>query len=271
MESGEIPPVRDSASLFETKEARFRGRSSRGVSAHAKQLWGEARLQVEKGWLRAPQPLDKSGNFRDLPDEKVNIAFRFGVLQSDKLRGCDDLKDSLTNETCYITTPITLPSWDHIASAARILAANKKQWAFGKIDHRDAYKALPLKPSEACFATLALRNPDDGVWYGFRPRTLMFGSTAAVLHYNCLSRVIASLACRLLLLPAVGYFGDFGFITAADGADEAFASFAEFFTLLGMELKVEKSPIGNFNSFLGLDATFPLARERDDAFPRSFG
>ena len=138
-----------------------------------------------------------------------------------------------------------------------ILASNKKQWAFGKIDHRYAYKALPPKPSGACFATLALCNPDTKRWNGFRPRTLLFGSTAAVLHYNCLSRIIASLARRLLLLPTIGYFDDFGPIAAFEGAVEAFSAFAEFFALIGPELKIEKSFIGNANSFLGLSATFP--------------
>ena len=262
LEEGESPPLRDCESLFDTKIDRFQDRSSKNKSAHAKQLWDEAMTQVEKGWLKPPRTLNSSGNFCDSADEMVNIAFRFGVLQSDKLRGCDDLKDSLTNETCHIATPITLPNWDHIASSARILATNKRTWVFGKVDHRDAYKALPMKPSEARFATLALWDPIEKKWNGFTPRTLIFGSTAAVLHYNCLSRVIASLACRLLLLPTLGYFDDFGFIVAAEGADEAFSAFTEFFALFGIELKIEKSSMGNFNSFLGLDATFPAPDNR---------
>ena len=62
-------------------------------------------MQVEKEWLQPPQPLDEGGNFCDSPDDRENIDFRPGVLQSDKLRGSDDLEDSLTNETCYIATP----------------------------------------------------------------------------------------------------------------------------------------------------------------------
>ena len=101
----ETPPIRDHRSLFQTKTARFKERASKKPSRYPRQLWEEALLQVERGWLSKPEPLDSSGNFRDSPHAETNITFRFGVLQSDKLRGCDDSKDSCTNQTCQIATP----------------------------------------------------------------------------------------------------------------------------------------------------------------------
>ena len=254
---GDTTPLRDPESLFSSKTARFRERAARSGSRYTRTLWDEAIGQVHKGWFSPPERLDDNGCYVANTNDLFNIAFRFGVLQTDKLRGCDDFKDSLTNEACSVETPITLPCWDHIAAATKILSANKRKWVFGKIDHKDAYKALPLRPSDAKYAIIALRNPDDKSWYGFRSNTLLFGSTAAVLHYNCVSRIIASLACRILLLPTVGYFDDFGFLTADEDSSEAFRAFKEFFLLLGFELKVEKSFIGNWNSFLGMDAIFP--------------
>ena len=67
-----------------------------------------------------------------------------------------------------------------------------------KADHADAYKQLPVTTKDELAAVVTLKDLVDGKWCGFIPRTQLFGSTAAVLHYNCLSRVIASLACRIL-------------------------------------------------------------------------
>ena len=260
-EEGIPPELLGPELLFTTKTARFQERLKKN-SRHPQQLWDEAMTQVDKGWFSPPEPLDSSGNFIANPQEACNIAFRFGVLQSDKLRGCDDFKDSLTNKTCHIATPITLPGWDHIVTATKIISKTARQWAFGKIDHRDAYKSLPLLPSGARYAVIALYNPQTQVWNGFRPRTQLFGSIAAVLHYNCLSRIIASLACQILLIPTIGYFDDFGFLTAFSDSDATMRAFAEFFSPLGLELKTEKSIIGVIDGFLGLEAYFPCPPNR---------
>ena len=224
-------------SLYESKTARFRSRVPRANSRSPHELWEEAMKQVDKKWLGPPEPLDENGNFTESPSGRINIAFRFGVSQTDKLRGCDDFKDALTNRRCRVDTPITLPGWDHIASAARILSDRDNARAFGKIDHEAAYKALPLRPSDTRHAVIALWGPKSKKMFGFRPRTLLFGSTAAVIHYNCLSRIIASLACRILLLPTIGYFGDFGFFVNAQDAPMAMGNFTELFEILGLTLK----------------------------------
>ena len=74
-----------------------------------------------------------------------------------------------------------------------------------KADHADAYKQLPVTTKDEPAAAVTLRHPVDGEWYGFIPHTQLYGSTAAVLHYNCLSRVIASLTCRVLRIPCIRY------------------------------------------------------------------
>ena len=257
MDTSATPELVDPESLFETKTARFRARAPKATSRFSQQLWDEASAQVKQGWLHPPEPLNSEGNFTNNLSERFNVAFRFGVSQADKLRGCDDFKDSLTNKTCIVQSPITLPGWDHIAAAARTLSASEQSWAFGKIDHRDAYKSLPLRPSESNYAIIALYQPESRRWFGFRPKTQLFGSTAAVLHYNCLSRIIASLACRILLIPTIGYFDDFGFLCIASEAALVMADFAAFFQMFGLELKLEKSAIGSHIVFLGLLGSFP--------------
>ena len=208
----------DPNALFAPSPNRFKVRAPRAVARHADQLWGEALKLVEEGWRTPPDPLDINGRFLEHPMEECNIAFRFGCEQTDKLRGCGDLKDSLTNTACAIRTPITLPGWDHIAAAARILADRRCSWSFGKVDHKAAYKALPIRPEDSRYAVIALWGPKRLIWCGRRTRTQLFGSTAAVLHYNGISRIIASLLSRLLVIPTLGYFEDFGFSTRT--ADE---------------------------------------------------
>ena len=249
--------ILDPESLQRSKTSRFKARAPRSIPRSAQELWDEAMQQVSKNWLCPPEPLDGNGNFLNNPTSPINIAFRFGVPQSDKLRGCDDFKDALTNKCCHIATPITLPGWDHIAAASKTLSTRELAWAFGKIDHEAAYKALPLRPDDSRHAIIALYNPSLRGWFGFRSRTLLFGSTAAVLHYNCLSRIIASLACRLLLIPTIGYFDDFGFLVSALDSASAMSAFSELFSILGLSLKTAKSEIGTHITFLGLAARFP--------------
>ena len=56
-------------------------------------------------------------------------------------------------------------------------------------------------------AIVTLSHPTDGPRYGFSPRAQVFGAAAAAPHYNCVSRVIGSLACRISKIPCVGFWG----------------------------------------------------------------
>ena len=94
-----------------------------------------------------------------------------------------------------------------------------------------------------------MKNPADGSWYGFMPRTLLFGSTAAVLHYNCLSRVIAPLACRAHKIPRKGYYGDFGMVVPESFVGLALHTFTGFNEALLTILKERNRNLGLFRIF----------------------
>ena len=87
---------------------------------------------------------------------------------------------------------------------------------------------------------------------GFIPKSQLFGSAAAVLHYNCLSRVIASLACRILKLPCVGYYDDFLIVATRTLIDKALEAFTMLNDLLLVILKKKKSEAGSEIEFLGV-------------------
>ena len=213
--------------------------------------------QQAKGWLTAPFPLTtRSEPFR-LKDPKLNIAFRFGVDQADKLRACDDLRHSMTNLACVVETPIKLASWDHLAEMCRRIKTSELDWQFFKADHEAAYKQLPILWEQSKLAVVALRSPKDGRWYGFFSRTLLFGAVAAVIHYNTFSRIISELVCRLFGIPMLSYFDDFGALLPANLARKGLVTFTEWCSLLGIGLKLKKSEVGSEITFLGLLGSFP--------------
>ena len=239
---------------------RFKSRSKRPPKL-ADLLWKEALEQVSMGWLDQPRLLTADGRFADSPDLPVVNAFRFPVIQGEKVRACDDLKASLTNRACSVLSPITLPTWEHVAQISSELALSRRPLALGKADESDAYKKQPLSPSDATWAVITLYGPDKK-WYGFTSRSQIFGSTASVVHYNTFSRLLVSLFVRLFGIPMVGFFDDFGFITFADIMDPALAAFIEFCRLLGVHLSAKKCAVGTTITFLGLKGSFPSPSNR---------
>ena len=110
------------------------------------------------------------------------------------------------------TDAISLPTWGHIGEMCLKIADARKPWPFFKTDRESAYENLPLAPDSAKLCLVTLRNPADGIRYGFWPRALLFGASAAVLHYNAFSRIVAILANKIFGAPIVNYFDDLGFL-----------------------------------------------------------
>ena len=178
-----------------------------------------------------------------------NVTFRFSALRVGKVRACDDFKYGRVNLSCAVRTPITLPTWGRIGQLSLAVRDSAVDWAFSKADHEAAYKNLP---SPRPRPTVALRSPVDGRWCGFLSRTLLFGASAAVLHYNCFSRIAAALANKISGLRLINYFDDFGcFITDfLDGP--GVRVFASSFRVLGIKLRRKKTDVGRRLTFLGL-------------------
>ena len=213
--------------------------------------------QCEKGWLNQPFPLCSDSKPFALNNPELNVAFRFGVEQSDKLRAFDDIRHSRTNLACVVETPIKLVSWDHLTELTHLVNTNDRDWAFFKADHEAAYKQLPLDYCHSKLSVIALRPPHDHRWYGFISRTMMFGAIAAVLHYNVFSRILSEVVSKLFGIPLLCFFDDFGSIIPAEIAKQALNVFTSFCSKLGIKLKAEKSEWGSKVTFLGLQGFFP--------------
>ena len=111
-----------------------------------------------------------------------------------------DFSDPLTNTACHISTPVTLPGWRHIASAARILPAAILPCEFGEIVWRHT-KNYPICAHRARYAAVALYNTIAEERVAFRLRARLLWHIDAAPRYNFLSRLMASLACRIPPCP----------------------------------------------------------------------
>ena len=209
------------------------------------------------GRLEGPVKLNPDGLPIDRPLGRSNIAFRFGVSRSEKLRACGDLRHILTNEACVISAPIQLVSWGHIGQLDRLLCTCHLPWNLFIADHEAAYKKPPLHLSDQCSAIIPLRHPVSGDWFGFRARTIMFGPAAAVPHYICFARAIALLVNQVLGIPLVSYFDDFAALVPAAISLVSLRTFRRFCKLLGIALKSGKSEVGHAVTFLCLKGSSP--------------
>ena len=223
---------------------------------------GRSHRSGGQGWLAPPLPLDRDGALPGWKAHTCNVAFRFGVKKGSKLRACDDLKRSLTNQCCQVRTPIQLVSWDHSAQLSQLCGGDSDESHLFKADHEAAYKQLPIAPSDQCTAIVAIRRPQSMKWFGFVTRTLVFGSVAAVIHYNILSGIWSTIFARPMLIPPLSYFGDFAAFLRDGLAEKALSVFTRFCDILGFQLKTGKSSVGNKITFLGLLGTFPSDANR---------
>ena len=132
--------------IFATSAARFRERDAKYGMKNADPMWAESMKQVGEGWILDPVPLSTDGKPLLWSSKRYNVSFRFGVLQADKLRACDDLKHSIANLTRTVETPIRLLSWDNIAQLSAMLAAGGGDWVMFKADHKASYKQPPIDP-----------------------------------------------------------------------------------------------------------------------------
>ena len=88
---------------------------------------------------------------------------------------------------------------------------DKDDWSFGETDRASAYKNLAIRVTDLGFAYIALRRPTSSRRYAMIPKTLLFGNSADVLRYNTISRLFSAIAARIICIPTIAYFGDFGF------------------------------------------------------------
>ena len=109
--SDKLPAQLPLKEVWASVSSRFIRRSKK-PPPQAESLWEEATQQVRMGWMDPPKLLSDQDSAVESPEIPLNLAFRFAVAQTSKIRDCYDLKESLKNRLCAVMTPITLPYWD---------------------------------------------------------------------------------------------------------------------------------------------------------------
>ena len=142
-------------------------------------------------------------------------------------------------------------------------------WEILKAAHESAYKKTPLDIHDQGAAIIAVRNPHDKPRCCFASRSLVSGSIPAVVRYSAFSRLIIDLVNHLFGNPLVSLFDYFASITKRLLADSALATFAEFCSLLRINLKETKSEAGPDITLLGLRSYFPASSNRSGPSSRS--
>ena len=89
--------------------------------------------------------------------------------------------------------------------------SDKGDMSFWETDRASAYKNLSIRVSDTSFDYIALYRPLPPRLYAMRPKTLLFGYSAAVFHYNTISRLFAEIAGRIPRNTTIVYLEDFGF------------------------------------------------------------
>ena len=74
-----------------------------------------------------------------------------------KLRACEDIRQNMVKLRTSVITPITLPTWDHIAQLSKDAYRGNTKRTFLKADHDSAYKQLPLDPDFSGITVVTLR------------------------------------------------------------------------------------------------------------------
>ena len=144
-----IPP----AQLYDAARPQFRVRDAK--SGHKQPMCYGANQwdRWERDGSFRPQQLHSDGRPLNWRSDSVNIRFRFAVLQADKLRACGDLKHSITNLACSVSTPIQLVSRGPLAQLSHLLSG-MGDWALFRADHAATYKQLPIDPTDQWGAIL---------------------------------------------------------------------------------------------------------------------
>ena len=231
------------------------------------ELWDITQTELrEKQWLEGPY------SFEEL-EVKFNSCWlpvrRFAVFQRGKWRPIDDFTEAGTNGAFGSVERIDLRALDEIvwscACLIRILrmrGAVEIQLSSGELlqgelhsfwrrspaacelmiktlDLKSAYKQLAISPLDRPKAVLVLRCPKTKNCFGYICKTLPFGSTASVLHFNRVSRLIHQIGIRLNIVWG-NYFDDYPVVEMKTLCSSADSCLHVLLDLLGFECSKDK-------------------------------
>lgn len=169
---------------------------------------------------------------------RVAFARRFPVVQSDKVRPCDDFRSGWQNSAFQINRKLVLGTLDSFFAAA--VRVRDPKPCFWRIDHESAYRQVPLCENDVGLAVVVVWNPVAKRPEFYAHLAAPFGATAAVYAYNRVARALVHIARTLLLIPVDNFFDDFLGVVSSCCAHSSFHAFRELNEILGFIVKVSK-------------------------------
>ena len=243
-------------------------------------LWTLTMEEVTtKRWLDGPYSYDE---LECLFEGVWNPVRRFGVWQRNKLRAIDDFSESGVNASFAYLEKIQLRALDEIIWVAacfikyvihhehfsfdvggetmsgkvhswwKDLDTSKPFLQVKTVDLKSAYKQFAIHPSDRRLSVLALKKPETGEVAGFVSRTLPFGSTASVLHFNRAARLLHRIGLELDV-AWTNYYDDYPVVEFSFLAANTNHTIKALASLLGFECSTDKElPFADEAEMLGV-------------------
>ena len=207
------------------------------VDADHRELWEKTCKEADGHLLEGPLTVSQVDNM--FPNGWSPVR-RFGVRQSSgevtKLRPIDDYSECKVNQAFGHCDKVDLRAMDALVWILRAwtfwLLGNEScvvklsdgtvlsgpvhpSWKncdvdplVSTIDRHAAYKQFAISPSSRSLSVVVLKRPDSEEIGCFVGKALPFGSTASVVYFNRLSRLVWRLGLELFI-PWCNYFDDF--------------------------------------------------------------
>ncbi|KAF4700829.1 hypothetical protein FOZ63_022314, partial [Perkinsus olseni] len=221
-------------------------------------LWDMAMQEVSSGRLLGPFDLSDLIAFSPTP----GATLRHVIITPSKTRPVDDYRRSFVNATTSVGHKVTLPDvstffsvfkqhWESLPSALRTHPPSLRVF---KVDHRDAYRQVPIWPEHRPLSNVVLWNDSLQKYQGFFHTVLPFGAVSSVTGYLRLSSLMTHLCRTLFGIPVISYLDDFMGIEWSASCEDALNLVKELNTLCGLDLKAAKEiPPIDKATLLGID------------------
>ena len=240
-----------------------------------------------KHWLEGPY---SEAELDSIFDGSWIPVRRFGVHQRGKWRPIDDFSECGVNSTFSYLEKIDLRALDEFVLLARLTVwqvcksgtvefrlkggerlvgkvhpfwtreTTASDLVLKTIDLKSAYKQLAMHPDDRRVAVLAIKNPATTVVNGFICKTLPFGSTASVIHFNRVARLLQRIG-QELLVNWTNFFDDYPVLTFKCMAAGTDSTVRALLSLLGYTSAIEKeAPFDGVADMLGVSVDLRSAK-----------
>ena len=272
--------------LFQTRRfmrpALLGKTSSAKLDGDSKELWDKTCKEADGRLLKGPYSVSEVDAI--FADGWTPVR-RFGVRQSSgdttKLRPIDDYSECKVNQAFGYADKIDLRALDELvwvlrawmrwmatndacevvlSCGTRLCGPVHSSWSMvdaspqvTTLDLHAAYKQLAISPSSRSLSVVVLPNPDLGGIGCFVGNALPFGSTASVVYFNRIARLVWRLGLELLL-PWCNYYDDYPVFAPACVAASTMSSMIGLVKLLGFSYSEDKlHPFGSTAAMLGVE------------------